>query len=77
MQSICVALRENALISLINFNFNGVGNEGAIMLSELLQNSNHVTELHLANNGILDEGFVAMAMMLEENFTLRVLNLSG
>ena len=56
---------------------NNIGDEGAIILADILRYNNTVQKINLGHNNIGDEGAIAIAHMLRSNTSIREIDLRG
>lgn len=64
-------------VKILNLNSQGIANEGAKLVGEMLQNNSTIKNLYLSRNNIGNEGAIFIAKGLEFNNTLEELYLSG
>merc|ERR1740136_599520 len=77
MRFIATVLHSNKTITLINFAYNNISDEGAKEIATALATNTSVTTLILEHNDIGDDGALALANMLMTNETITDINLSS
>ncbi|XP_065897457.1 uncharacterized protein [Dysidea avara] len=60
----------------INLSRKDIGNNGAVIVSNLLYNNRSITELNLSENNIKYVGLAAVSEWLKDNYSLKTLNMS-
>lgn len=68
---------KNPSVASLNFEGDGIGNEGVKVLAEALQSNSTITNLDLYDSNISDEGAVALAKVLQSNSTITNLELGS
>jgi len=75
---VAVTLLSNSSLKTLNLSRNGIGNEGAFLLSRVLRanSTTSLTQLYLDENDITSEGAYFIAQALRTNSTLSLLDLA-
>ena len=79
VRAICEAIQSNKETKLasLNFGYNGIGPVGANALAAMVAVTGSLTKLSLAKNKLKEEGTKAICEALEQNKTLKELDISG
>ncbi len=79
VSAVCKAIQSNKETKLasLNFRYNGIGPVGANAVAAMVAVTGALTKLSLAQNILKEEGTKAICEALEQNTTLKELDISG